>query len=307
MSLPDDYLDYPRRRRGMDHDRYDWSILPRRPKVAWPGGARLALWVVPALEWFPLDMTGKPFVVPGGFNRPYPDYWNYTTRDYGNRVGIFRVMKVLDELGIRASVPINSALAERHPSLIEEINRRDWEVGAHGVDMGRPLYGGMDAAAEEAIIEESVSTLRRLSGQPVGGWLSPGRSESLATPDLLAKHGIGYLLDWANDDLPYPIRTDAGEIFAMPHSHEIDDRLIMVQNHHDEDEFEEQIKDQFDTLYREAERGGGRVLAISLHPWVIGQPYRIKSLARALAHVMGHDGVWSATGAEILDAFKAQA
>ena len=306
MGLPDDYLTYPHRSRGMDHNRYDWSILPRRQKIAWPGGARLALWVVPALEWFPLDMTGKPFVVPGGFNRPYPDYWNYTTRDYGNRIGIFRVMKVLDDLGIRASVAMNSALAERHPSLVDEINRRDWEIVAHGVDMGRPLYGGMDAAEEEAVIEESVTTLRRLSGQAVGGWLSPGRSESFATPDLLAKHGIAYVLDWANDDLPYPMRTAAGEIFAMPHTHEIDDRLIMVQNHHSEDEFEEQIKDQFDTLYREAESGGGRILAISLHPWVIGQPFRIKSLAQALAHVMGHDGVWPATGAEILAAFKAQ-
>ncbi|MDP6708682.1 MAG: polysaccharide deacetylase family protein [Alphaproteobacteria bacterium] len=306
MALPDDYLVYPRRARGMDHDRYDWSTLPERDKVAWPDGARVALWVVVALEWFPLDQTGKPFVLPGGFNRPYPDYWNYTTRDYGNRNGIFRVMKVLDELGIRASAAMNSAVAERHPSLVAEVDKRGWEVVAHGVDMGRPLYGGMDAAEEEAVIAESVTTLRRLSGQAVTGWLSPGRSESFATPDLLAKHGLAYLLDWANDDLPYPMRTEAGEIFAMPHSHEIDDRLIMVQNHHSEDSFEQQIKDQFDTLYAEAETGGGRVLAISLHPWVIGQPFRIKSLARALAHVMGHDGVWPATGAEILEAFKAQ-
>ena len=307
MGLPDDYLTYPHRQKGMDHARYDWSILPRRKKLTWPNDARVALWVVPGLEWFPLDMTPTPFLAPGGFARPYPDYWNYTTRDYGNRIGIFRVMRVLDELGIRASVPMNSRLAERHPSLLEEINRRDWEIIAHGVDMGRLHYGGMDPAAEEELVEESLTTLRRLSGQAAAGWLSPGRSESFATPDLVAKHGVTYVCDWANDELPYPIRTAHGEIFAMPHAHELDDRLIMVQNHHSEDAFREQVTDQFDSLYREAEAGGGRILSLALHPWVIGQAYRIKSLKEALEHIMGRDGVWAATGVEILDAFKAQA
>ena len=307
MDLPEDYLRYPRRRRGMDHDRYDWSILPRRDPVAWPNGARVALWVVVALEWFPLDMTGKPFLVPGGFTRPYPDYWNYTTRDYGNRVGVFRVMRVLDDLGIRGSAAINSALAERHPSLVEEVVRRNWEVIAHGVDMGRPLHGGMDEAEEAALVEESVSTLRRLSGQPVAGWLSPGRSESRATPDIVAARGIRYLCDWANDDMPYPMATAEGRLHAMPHGHELDDYLILVRDHHGEDSFERQNVDSFDCLYREAETEGGRILAISLHPWVIGQAYRIASLRRALQHVMAHDGVWPATGTEILDAFEAQA
>ena len=303
MNLPDEYLHYPHRSHGMDHDRYDWSILPRRKKIEWPNGARIALWIVPALEWFPLDMTAKPFAVPGGFNRPYPDYWNYTTRDYGNRIGIFRVMRVLDDLGIRASVPMNSALATRHPSLVDEVNKRDWEIIAHGVDMSRPIYGGMDRADEEAIIEQSVSDLRRLSGQPVTGWLTPGRSESMVTPDIVAAHGIRYLCDWANDDLPYEMRSASGALHAMPHAHELDDRLILAQNHHHEDAFRQQIVDQFDTLYREAESGGGRILSISLHPWVIGQAFRIRCLAQALQHIMSHEHVWPATGTEILDAF----
>ncbi len=306
MDLPADYLRYPRRMRGMDHDRYDWSILPRRDPVVWPGGARLALWVVVALEWFPLDMTGKPFLLPGGFTRPYPDYWNYTTRDYGNRIGIFRVMRVLDDLAIPASAAMNSALAERHPSLVEEIVRRKWEIIAHGVDMSRPLHGAMDGAEEAALVEESVTVLRRLSGQPVNGWLSPGRSESLDTPDIVARHAIRYLCDWANDDMPYAMRTAAGRLHAMPHGHELDDHLILVRDHHGEDSFCRQIVDQFDALYREAESDGGRILAISLHPWVIGQAFRIASLRAALEHVMAHDGVWAATGTEILDAFEAR-
>ena len=144
MALPDGYLSYPHRQRGMDHDRYDWSILFRRPRVEWPGGARVALWIVPSLEWFPLDMPSTPFRPPGGLERPYPDYWNYTHRDYGNRVGVFRVMKVLDALGIRATAAVNAAVCERYPAVIEAGKARGWEFVAHGlhdplipVDVGR--------------------------------------------------------------------------------------------------------------------------------------------------------------------------
>ncbi len=306
MSLGDDYLEYPRRRPGMDHDRYDWSILFRRPKIEWPNGAKVALWVVPALEWFPLDMPGQPFRIPGALIRPYPDYWNYTLRDYGNRVGIYRIMHVLDELAIKPSVAINSALAERHPFLVEQITRRNWEVVAHGIDMGRLHHGGLDRAAEAEQVRQSIETLRRLTGQPVTGWLSPGKSESENTLDLVAEHGIEYVCDWVNDDMPYPLRTATATIHAMPHAHEIDDVVMLINLHHSEDQFVEQVRDQFDALYREADVEGGRIMAITLHPWVTGQPYRIQALRQALGHIMEHDGVWPATGAEILAAFKAQ-
>lgn len=304
MTLPDDYLSYPRRSHGMDHDRYEWSILNRRKAVQWPGGARVALWVVPALEWFPLDSTNKPFRPPGGLERPYPDYRYYTHRDYGNRVGIFRIMKLLDSLQIKTSVTMNSAVAERYPFLLEEVTRRGWEIIANGVDMAHLHHGGLPEDEERGWIQQALETLRRLSGQPVTGWMSPGKSESHATPDLLAAEGVDYVCDWINDDMPYPLKTQSGSLHSMPHSHEIDDRLILLQYHHSERDFVDQVKDQFDTLYRESETQGGRILAITLHPWVIGQPYRMKSLAEALTYVMGHEGVWSATGSEILAAFK---
>ncbi len=150
MSLGDEYLKYTKRRYGMDHDRYQWSILQKRKPVTWPGGAKVALWVVPALEFFPLDQSAKPFKAPGGMVTPYPDLRHYTLRDYGNRVGVFRVFEVLDGLGIKASVAVNSKVAERYPFLIHEIGRRGWEIIAHGVDMGRLHYGGMDEAEEAA-------------------------------------------------------------------------------------------------------------------------------------------------------------
>lgn len=293
--ISDEYLKYPKRRYGMDHGRYDWSILPRRKAVAWPGGARIALWITVALQWFPLDMKGQPFKPPGALQTAYPDLRHYTLRDYGNRVGIFRVMQALERHGIRASAAMNGAVALRYPSLLAEIQSRGWEIVAHGLDMDHLHYEGM--ADEPSLISQTLQALPK-----VRGWLSPAKSESHRTLDLLAAAGIEYVCDWVNDDMPYPI----GALHAMPHPADIDDYQILVNNHHGEDEFRDQVTDQFDLLHEEAAAQGGRIMAISLHPWVIGQPYRIGALESALAHIMRHPGVWPATGAEILDAWKAQ-
>ena len=304
MSLPNDYLDYPLRRHGMDHERYDWSMLPQRKPVAWPGGARIALWVVPALEWFPLDMKGQPFKPPGAMQTSYPDLRHYTLRDYGNRVGIFRIMQALERHGIRATAAVNAAVAARYPSLIQACLKRGWEIVANGLDMDHLHHGGLAEADERHLIAQTLDVLRQATGGAVRGWLSPAKSESFATPDLLAEAGIEYLCDWVNDDMPYAMRTRAGSMHAMPHPVDIDDYTILVQNHHTEDDFRDALIDQFDLLYREATPENGRLMAISLHPWVIGQPYRIRALEEALAHIMRHRGVWAATGSEILDAWK---
>ncbi len=297
--ISDDYLKYPKRRHGMDHDRYKWSVLNKRKKIQWPGGHRIALWVTLALEWFPLDMKGQPFKPPGALQTAYPDLRHYTLRDYGNRVGIFRVIKALERHGIRASAAVNAAVAARYGFLLEEVKRRDWEILGHGLDMDHLHYEGM--ADEKDLIRKSLQILPK-----VRGWLSPAKSESHQTLDLLAAEGIDYVCDWVNDDMPYEIRTTAKNLFSMPHSSDIDDYAILVNNHHDEGEFRDQLTDQFDLLYGESATQGGRIMAISLHPWVIGQPYRIGALESALAHIVRHPGVWPATGAEILDAWKAQ-
>jgi peptidoglycan/xylan/chitin deacetylase (PgdA/CDA1 family) len=304
--LPEDYLSYPLRRYGMDHDRYDWSMLPRRKPVAWPGGARIALWVVPALEWFPLNMAGQPFKPPGAMQTAYPDLRHYTLRDYGNRVGIFRIMQALGRHAIPATVAVNAAVALRYPSLIERCKALGWEFMANGLDMDHLHHGGLDPAEEQRWIEQSLEILRRATAAPVRGWLSPAKSESFQTLDLLGQAGIDYVCDWVNDDMPYAMRTAAGPLVAMPHPIDIDDYTILVNNHHTEDDFRDQLIDHFDVLYRESAQEGGRVMAISLHPWVIGQPYRIRALEEALAHIMRHKGVWPATGSQILEAWRAQ-
>ena len=303
--LPADYMDYPLRRYGMDHERYDWTMLPDRKPVAWPQQARVALWVVPALEWFPLNMAGVPFKPPGAMQTAYPDLRHYTLRDYGNRVGIFRIMKALEKHGIRPTVAVNAAVAVRYPSLIQECTQRGWEIMANGLDMDHLHHGGLAVDDEKKLIDTTLDILRKASGQAVRGWLSPAKSESAATLDLLGAAGLDYVCDWVNDDMPYAMRTASGPIHAMPHPIDIDDHTILVQNHHTEDDFRDQLCDQFDLLYKESATAGGRIMAISLHPWVIGQPYRMRALEEALAHIMRHPGVWAATGSEIFDAWKA--
>jgi peptidoglycan/xylan/chitin deacetylase (PgdA/CDA1 family) len=167
-------------------------------------------------------------------------------------------------------------------------------------------HGGLDPAEEKRWIEQSLAVLRQASGQAVRGWLSPAKSESFQTLDLLAQSGLDYVCDWVNDDMPYAMRTTGGPLVAMPHPVDIDDYTILVNNHHTEDDFRDQVIDHFDVLYREASADNGRVMAISLHPWVIGQPYRIRALEEALAHIMRHRGVWAATGSQILEAWRAQ-
>lgn len=304
-TLPADYLDYPLRRYGMDHARYPWSMLPQRPPVAWPHQARVALWITPALEWFPLDMQGKPFKPMGAMQTAYPDFRHYTLRDYGNRVGIYRIMQVLEKFQLRASVAMNAAVAVRYPALVQACVQRGWEIIANGLDMDHLHHGGLSLDEERAWIEQSLSILRSASGQAVRGWLSPAKSQSWNTLDLLQAAGIDYCCDWVNDDMPYAMTAEGGTVYAMPHPIDIDDATILVQNHHTEDDFRDQLIDQFDVLYREARPGDGRVMSISLHPWVIGQPYRIRALEEALTHITRHQGVWSATGGEILDAWKA--
>lgn len=143
-------------------------------------------------------------------------------------------------------------------------------------------------ADDKPLIETTLALLRKAWGQAVRGWLSPAKSESAATPDLLRAAGVDYVCDWVNEDMPFAMRTDPGVLHAMPHPIDMDDTTILVQNHHTEDDFRDQLCDQFDMLYRESATLGGRIMVISLHPWVIGQPYRIKALEDALAHIMRH-------------------
>ena len=271
MALDPRYLEYPRRRYGMDHDLYEWSMLSRRAPVAWPNGARVALWVNVAVQFFPLNQRGKPFPPPGGMSTPYPDLRHYTLRDYGNRVGLFRCLEALDEAGLTPTFSVNAAIAGRCPQLLERLNRRGNEILASSWHMDTLHHGELAMDDERELIGRSLAALRAAVDQPVTGWLSPARSQSGNTPDLLAEAGIRYMGDWINDDMPYPFTTRHGELIALPLSLELDDQFIIQSNLHSEWEYADQVKDACDYLLAEAEKTGhGRLLALSVHPWLMG-------------------------------------
>jgi peptidoglycan/xylan/chitin deacetylase (PgdA/CDA1 family) len=306
VTLPANYFDYPYRRPGMDHDRYPYSNLFERKPVIWPGDARIALWLVPSLEFFPLDMAPKGVKPAGGLERPFPDYWNYTLRDYGNRVGFARLFRAFERRGLKASVAMSSRLAERYPHVLQEVNRLGFELIAHGIDMQHIHTTRIPRELERDWIERCLATLRRLSGQPVKGWYSPAHSESRDTLDLVAAAGCDYVCDWVNDDMPYALGTEAGPLYAMPHGYEISDLQLFHFYKYKPAQFVEQVMDHFDLLEREAATSGARIVALSLRPWISGVPHRIAAIEQVLDRMGERAGVWSATGAEILAAWKAQ-
>ena len=306
MSLDKEHLSYPLRSYGMDHERYDWSMLSERKPVQWPDGKHLALWINVAMQYFPLNQQGKPFAVPGGMTMPYPDLRHYSLRDYGNRVGIFRLLKAFDHYQIRPSFAVSTRLAERLPYLMHTLRERGDEVLCHGWHQDALHYGGQDRTEEADTIRRALDGLRDISGQPVRGWLSPAKNESENTLELLADNGIEYFCDWVNDDMPYPFRTETGELTAMPLSTELDDFFVIGQNLHSPQSWCEQVCDACDLLLAEARQQGGRILALNIHPWMLGQPHRIAYLEQALDYITAQAGVWSAPPHAILDSWRSQ-
>ena len=298
---------FPYRRYGMDHDRYDWSLLQKRKSVAWPDGKSIALWINVVVEVFPLNSDAKPFKLPGSMVKPYPDVQTYTWRDYGNRLGIYRLMRAADRFGIKPDWAINAALAQKYPVLLRDILARDESVIAHGWDMDTPHYGGMAQEEERALVEKTLTTLRDAGVPEISGWMSPGKSQSPQTPEILADAGIEYFCDWPNDELPYHFRTDAGPIVSMPHSSDLDDRRIIVDFKHDEASFVDQVKDHYTYLSREADAADGRVMSLTLHPWVTGQSHRIAALEEALAFLSEQTDIWFASGQAICSEWERQA
>lgn len=303
MATPPDpgYLRYRHRRQGMDHQRYAWSQLHEREPVQWPGGAQVAFWVNVCVQFFPLNQRGAPFAVPGGMSMPYPDLRHFSLRDYGNRVGIFRMLDAFDRWRIKPSFAVNGAMVERAPYLLSVLRERGDEIVAHGWDMDSLHHGGLTPMEETELIRRSIASLEGAAGRQVRGWLSPARNESPLTPDLLKEQGVVWFADWVNDEMPYRFHTRAGDLWAMPLPNELEDRFVLMQNLHSEDSWVEQVCDACDFLLKEAAESGGRMLSLNLHPWVLGQPHRIARLEQALEYITSQSGVWPATPEEILE------
>jgi allantoinase len=282
---------------------FPYSPIIDRPQLCWPNGAHVALWVIPNVEFFALNEVIPAGTGTGVAPMPAPDIPSWSVRDYGNRIGIFRIMDVLDRHGIRATAALNSDLCARHPRIIEEGNRRSWEWMGHNQSNSRRL-NAIDPSQERSIIRNCLDTIQQATSRRPTGWLSSALQETWSTLDILTEEGCEYVADWVNDDQPYAMTLENGKtLFSIPYSHVINDKPQYERDHRSADEFQTMICRQFDVLYREG-ADSGRVMAISVHPYLTGMPHRIGALEGALDYIGRHPNVWRATGSEIIAHYR---
>lgn len=296
-----------RRGAGYDHGHFAYSPLPGRKPVAWPGRARLACCVYLYLEYLELDPPEGTVRDPrygGALGSHFPDYLNYSHREYGNRVGVFRLLDALDRHGFKATVAANALLCRRYPSLVEDCVRRGHEIAAHGTAATQMITSRMSEAEERAVIDDALDAVEAAAGARPVGWFGQDFGESARTPGLLAEAGLSYVADWPNDDQPYPM-TCGKPLIALPNQAQWDDTQAMAIRRVAPPRWRDVVVEAFDYLHAEASPSGS-VFSLGLHPWLAGQAHRIRYLDEALARIAGYDGVWRASAAEIADRTRAQ-
>jgi peptidoglycan/xylan/chitin deacetylase (PgdA/CDA1 family) len=276
---------------------FEYSPITDRPPISWPGGARVAVYVGLNVEHFLIDRPSTS-IWPGTAEL-VPDALNYGWRDYGVRVGIWRTMESLDRHGIRASVLLNSAVAEHYPQIIEAGLERDWAWLAHG-RTNSILHTGMEPDEEREVLTGIVDTIAAATGRRPSGWMGPGLTETAHTPRLLAELGLTYVLDWTNDDQPYSLTVPG--MTSVPYTVELND-LGFFGRGGTGPEFLQAIKDQYEVLHAESGHSG-RVLAIALHPFMTGQAFRHKYVDQALAYLAEAPDVWLTTSDEIAEHYQ---
>ncbi|WP_158894099.1 polysaccharide deacetylase family protein [Amycolatopsis anabasis] len=279
----------------MDNELYDYSPIVEREPIQWPDGARVAFYVGLNVEHYQIDRPSTSIFA--GTADLVPDALNYGWRDYGPRVGFWRLLESLDRHGMRASVLLNSDVGERYPQIIRAGRERDWAWLAHGKN-NSIFQADMSVDEERAYLTEVVGAIERATGRRPRGWMGPALTETFQTPKLLAELGLNYVLDWTNDDQPY--RLNVPGMLSVPYSVELNDIGLFVGKSLSGPDFVRIVRDQFDQLYADS-ADSGRVMALALHPFVIGQPFRHKYLDQALEYIASRPGVWLTTSDEIAE------
>jgi peptidoglycan/xylan/chitin deacetylase (PgdA/CDA1 family) len=281
----------------LPRERSDFSAIVDRPPLKLPGGARLVVWTIVNYEVWDIARPMPRQVLPAPTGQMLlPDVPNWSWHEYGMRVGAWRFFELFGRRGLRPTLAVNARVCEDYPRVTEEARRQGWEFMGHGYDQ-MPIHKSEDQAA---MIARCLDILERSSGQRPVGWLGPGLTQTLETPDLLAAAGIRYIGDWVHDDEPTTIRTANGPLVTLPYSVELNDIPMMIVQHHESDYLCKRAIDQFDRLYAEsAERA--KIMALAIHPYISGQPHRIKYLEAIYEHVDQFEGVRHWNGAEILD------
>lgn len=270
------------------HGRYEYSNITKRPDYSWPDGKRLAVYIALNIEAFSFGMGKGAAIAP-------PDQANshsiYSWRDYGNRVGMWRLFEMFDRLDIPIEAQMNTAIYEVAPDLPEKLRARGDEILGHG-ETNSEEQGQLRETEERMIIERVTATIEKHEGRKPIGWMSPWLSNSSVTPDLLQEAGYRYFMDWTMDDQPVWMKTRNGRILSMPYPVEVNDTRGIVWYRYSAEEFADMIVDQFDEMLEQS-RNQPLVCPISLHPFVVGRPYRIRKLRRAFEHIAAHrDDIW---------------
>ncbi len=285
----------------LPRQRCDYSAIVDRAPLKLPGGARLVFWTIVNYEVWDISRPMARQVLPAPTGAPLlPDVPNWSWHEYGMRVGAWRFFDLFARLGIRPTLAVNARVCEDYPRVAEEARRGGWEFMGHSYEQG-PIHKEPDQAA---MIERSLSILERCCGKRPVGWLGPGLTQTLDTPELLAAAGIKYIGDWVYDDEPTTIRTANGPLVTLPYSVELNDIPMMIVQHHESEHLMRRAIDQFDRLYAEGEERA-KIMALAIHPYISGQPHRIKYLEAIYDYAKRFDGVLYWNGVEILDWYLA--
>jgi allantoinase len=287
---------------GMDHDLYAFRTLDAAPRFVWPDGARIALTVTLMLDdWEvnPPEHASRDPRITSPLGAYFPDWLTWSQREYGNRVGIFRVLQVLDRFDLVPSVALGSAAAKRYPELVDECSRRNACFMAHGSHATRRITSQMSEAEERDFIAESRDAVRAATGDTPRGWCGQDFNQSTRTPALLAEAGFGYTTDWANDDRPFLL---AEKLLALPPQPEWNDLECMWLRRVAPPVWADCVAEAFAFLHEE----GGGVFNLTLHPWISGQAHRIRWLHESLTRIVGRPGTWRSTTDEVARVVREQ-
>ena len=278
-------------------ERCVYSAIAERPRLALPDGARVVLWlIVNVEEWNPFEPMPRTVLTPPAGGSPMPDIPNWAWHEYGNRVGFWRMLEVLDRFQIRAVLAINGGAIHAYGPIARAALERGWEFMGHG--FGQKSM--QKVSDERADIAKTTDVIRVFSGSRPRGWLGPGLTETWETPDILVEEGYEYVCDWVLDDQPVFLNTRSRPIVSIPYTQECNDVAMMLIQHHTASEYRDRAIDQFDQLYEDS-HDSARIMALVVHPYIMGAPHRLRYLREALAHVRSRPGVLFWTGEQILD------
>lgn len=295
---------------GLDHPHFAFRAAPDAAPIRWPGGARIACFVLLHLEAWEITPPHGARRDPryaGEFPAFHPDLRAWSQREYGNRIGIFRVLEVLDAFGIVPAVALGTGSVREHPELVAECARRGAEFLAHGDYANRLVTAAMGEAEERALIAHCRDTLADATGRIPTGWVAQDQSHGTRTPALLAEAGFDHLLDWPNDDRPYLMGPYGGRtLVSLPPQPEWDDVSMMWLKRLPPAAWADNAAEGFAALHAEG-AASGTLFQLSLHPWVAGQAHRIRHLRALLGRILGHGGIWRAPPSAIAAAYRAQA